>query len=78
MAKPTMRWLTNTHRDEADAVTARLCAGWIGRRIDQGDPSPTETYGIENLRALGMVGLYHVGADDPVSVAVIMPGCKHV
>lgn len=74
MMKPSMKWLTNTHRSEAHRMAAQLRAGWIGRRIVQGGPKPTETESRHDLHVHGMVGLYHVGADDPVSVELIMPG----
>lgn len=67
----TSKWLGNVPRDEASREIARLCAGWIGRRIVEGEPQASDAEGVASLKAADMVGLYHIGADDPVTVEVV-------
>lgn len=67
----TRKWLGNVPRNEASREIARLCAGWIGRRVVEGEPQASDAEGVASPKAADMVGLYHIGAEDPVTVEVV-------
>jgi hypothetical protein len=65
-----MKWLGNAPKQDASREIAKLCSGWIGRRVVEGEPQATDLESVETLQSKGMVGLYHVGAGEPVTVEV--------
>lgn len=71
-----MKWLTNmadpaTHTPEADAWTAQGRAAFLRGKVI-GEPRATATYTADQLREMGMVGVYApahpVGEPEPDEV----------
>jgi len=53
-----MKWITNCMKDEADDYIRDLQLGQKGRRLFQYKPKATAYYSSEDLRRMGVVGVY--------------------
>lgn len=64
-----MKWMTNCHESEVHTT------GW-GFTFAIGDPEASDVYTVEQLKAMGMVGVYEITPEEMASVQIKRPPLK--
>jgi hypothetical protein len=62
-----MRWIENVAKADADTIIKQYCIGWTGRMLVTRDPKPTDEYSAEDLKSMGLTGIYELRAGRAVS-----------
>ena len=56
-----MKWITNAHIEDSDRIIGRIKLKYhTDKKMITGRPKSTETYTIEELESLDMIGIYEV------------------